>query len=124
MNKKRILVIEDDPDMRLAFHVRLKANDFDVVHAGDAVASIAEARRTSPDLILLDLGLPGGSGFVVMERLKANIQLSTIPVIVVSARDRAANEANALLAGAEAYLQKPVDNQVLLDTIRRVICLN
>ena len=122
MSKKKILVIEDDPDMRLALHVRLKANDFDVVHAGDAVASISEARKNGPDLILLDLGLPGGDGYVVMQRLKSNIQLSTIPIIVVSARDREANEARSLLAGAEAYLQKPVDNAVLLETIRRAIC--
>jgi DNA-binding response OmpR family regulator len=120
MSKKKILIVEDDPDMRLAFHIRLKANDYEVFHAADAVASIAAARTHRPDLILLDLGLPGGDGYLVMQRLKSNTLLCMIPVIVVSARDREANEGRALVAGAEAYLQKPVDNEVFLATIREV----
>jgi DNA-binding response OmpR family regulator len=85
------------------------------------VASIAEARKHTPDLILLDLGLPAGDGFTVMERLKATDSLSLIPVIVVSARDRNANADRALKAGAKAFLQKPVDNAELLAVIRQAL---
>ena len=74
-----------------------------------------------PDLIILDLGLPAGDGFSVMERLKANDALSLIPVIVVSARDRDANMDRALKAGAKAILQKPVENAEFLAVIRRVL---
>jgi DNA-binding response OmpR family regulator len=72
-------------------------------------------------LIILDLGLPAGDGFSVMERLKANDSLALIPVIVLSARDRAANMDRVLKAGAKAFLQKPVDNAQLLSVIRQVL---
>jgi two-component system KDP operon response regulator KdpE len=120
MNKK-ILIIEDDPDVRLGYHIRLKANNYDTFFAADALASMAEARKHQPDLIILDLGLPAGDGFVVMERLRANTPLAAIPIIVVSARDPRENGERALKAGAKAYLQKPVDNEELLTVIRRLL---
>ena len=119
MSQKTILIVDDDPDVRLGLHVRLKANNYDVIFAADGMASIAQARKHMPDLIILDLGLPAGDGFSVMERLKANDTLSLIPVIVVSARELDANMDRALKAGAKAYLQKPVDNAELLKVIRR-----
>jgi DNA-binding response OmpR family regulator len=121
MSQKKILIVDDDPDVRLGLHIRLKANHYDVIFAADGMASIAEARKHMPDLIILDLGLPAGDGFSVMERLKANDSLSLIPVIVVSARDRSANMELALKAGAKAFLQKPVDNAQLLSVIRKVL---
>lgn len=121
MSQKTILIVDDDPDVRLGLHVRLKANRYDVIFAADGMASIAEARKHMPDLIILDLGLPAGDGFSVMERLKANDNLSMIPVIVLSARDREANMDRVLKAGAKAFLQKPVDNAELLAVIRKAL---
>jgi DNA-binding response OmpR family regulator len=120
MNKK-IIIIEDDPDVRLGYHIRLKANNYDTFFAADGLASMTEARKNQPDLIILDLGLPAGDGFAVMERLKASTQLAVIPIIVVSARDPRENGDRALKAGAKAYLQKPVDNDELLAVIRRLL---
>jgi DNA-binding response OmpR family regulator len=121
MSQKKILIVDDDPDVRLGLHVRLKANHYNVIFAADGMASIAEARKHLPDLIILDLGLPAGDGFSVMERLKANDSLSLIPVIVVSARDLNANMDRALKAGAKAFLQKPVTNSELLAVIRKAL---
>jgi len=121
VSQKTILIVDDDPDVRLGLRVRLKANNYNVIFAADGMASIAEARKRKPDLIILDLGLPAGDGFSVMERLEANDSLSLIPVIVVSARDREANMDRALKAGAKAFLQKPVANAKLLAVIRRVL---
>jgi DNA-binding response OmpR family regulator len=121
MSQKTILIIDDDPDVRLSFNVRLKANHYNVVFAGDGVAAISEARKHTPDLIILDLGLPAGDGFSVLERLKSNLTLSSIPVIVVSARDRNENRERALKAGARAFLQKPVDNARILSVIRQAL---
>jgi DNA-binding response OmpR family regulator len=121
MSQKTILIVDDDPDVRLGLHIRLKANHYEVIFAVDGMAGIAEARKHTPDLIILDLGLPAGDGFSVLERLKANDSLSLIPVIVVSARDRSANMDRALKAGAKAYLQKPVDNAELLAVIRQTL---
>jgi DNA-binding response OmpR family regulator len=121
MSQKTILIVDDDPDVRLGLHLRLKANHYNVIFAVDGMASIAEARKHMPDLIILDLGLPAGDGFSVMERLKANDSLSLIPVIVLSARDLHANMDRALKAGAKAFLQKPVDNVQLLSVIRQAL---
>jgi DNA-binding response OmpR family regulator len=118
---KKILIVDDDPDVRNGMHVRLKANHYETFFAGDALSSMAEARKHKPDLIILDLGLPAGDGFVVMERLKSFPALAVIPVIVVSARDGHANKERALKAGAKAFLQKPVDNAELLKVIRQAL---
>ena len=120
MSEKTIMIVDDDPDVRLSLNIRLKANNYNVIFAVDGVASIAQARKHMPDLIILDLGLPAGDGFTVLERLKKNDILASIPVIVVSARDRNANRDRALKAGARAFLQKPVDNAYLLSAIRQV----
>ena len=121
MPNKKILIVDDDPDVRLGLHVRLKANHYDTFFAGDALSSVVEARTHQPDLIILDLGLPAGDGFVVMERLKLLPSLAVIPVIVVSARDVRANKERALQAGAKAFLQKPANDVELLAVIRRVL---
>jgi DNA-binding response OmpR family regulator len=121
MSNKKILIVDDDPDVRQGMHIRLKANHYDTFFAIDALSGITEARKHEPDLIILDLGLPAGDGFVVMERLKANPYLAVIPVIVVSARDVLANKERALKAGAKAFLQKPVDNAELLKVIRQAL---
>lgn len=121
MGKKKILIVEDDPDMRLALNVRLKANHYDVIVASDGITGIAQARKHMPDLIILDIGLPAGDGFRTMELLKVNESLSLVPVIVLSGRDRNGNMDRALKAGAKAFLQKPVDNAELLAVMRQAL---
>jgi two-component system KDP operon response regulator KdpE len=121
MLRKKILVVDDDPDIRLSLQLRLTANHYDVIAASDGVASIAEARKHVPDLMILDLGLPAGDGFSVLERLKVNEKLSSIPVIVLSGRDRVGNWDRVLKAGAKTFLQKPVANDKLLAVIRLVL---
>ena len=119
MSNKKILVVDDDADVRLGYHVLLKANHYDVFLAVDGVSTISEARKHQPDLIILDLGLPSGDGFVVLDWLRANPYLSLIPVVVVSGRDRRANKARALKAGARVFVQKPWDDNELLAIIRQ-----
>src|ERR1700683_2913011 len=114
MSNKKILIVDDDPDVRRGLQVRLKANHYETFFASDGISTISEARKHVPDLIILDLGLPAGDGFAVMGLLQANDFLSTIPIIVVSARDRFANREKAIQAGATAFFQKPVDNASLL----------
>jgi DNA-binding response OmpR family regulator len=121
MASKRILIVDDDLDVRQAMYVRLKANGYDIFFATDAISSVSEARKHVPDLIILDLGLPGGDGYVVIERLHRNPALAMIPIIVVSGRDVQSNRDRAIKAGAKVYLQKPVDTSELLATIRHAL---
>jgi two-component system KDP operon response regulator KdpE len=116
---KKILIVDDDPQLLLGLTPRLKANGYSVVTAADGIAAIAVARKETPNLILLDLGLPGGDGFLVLERLRNMGELASIPVIVLSARDPADNRRRALGGGAVAYFQKPPDNHELLTAIRQ-----
>jgi DNA-binding response OmpR family regulator len=119
MDKKKILVVDDDQDLAKALRVRLRALNYATVFAIDAVSAISQAKSENPDLILLDLGLPAGDGFVVMERLNNVDSLASIPIIVLSARDAQANKERALKAGAKAFFQKPADNDELMATIER-----
>ena len=121
MTNKKILIVEDDADVRLGYQVFLKANHYDTFFAVDGVSAVSEARKRQPDLIILDLGLPAGDGFVVLERLVAITHLSLIPVLVVSARDARESKERALKAGAKAYVQKPWSDSELLVTIGELL---
>jgi DNA-binding response OmpR family regulator len=121
MDNKKILIVEDDPDVLQSMHVRLRANRYDTFSAGDAISCMAVARTNPPDLIILDLGLPAGDGFLLMERFKKIPALMAIPIIVVSGRDARGNQKRAVQAGAKAFLQKPVQNAELLAVIRQAL---
>ena len=118
MRKPKILVVDDDPDLLKALRLRLRANNCDVISVSDGYSVMGAAQKEHPDVIILDLGLPAGDGFVVLERLQSSDTLSGIPVIVLTARDPQGNEQRALQAGAAAFFQKPVDNEELLNVIR------
>jgi DNA-binding response OmpR family regulator len=124
MSGKKILVVEDDNLQLTALARRLKSAGFEIVAARDGLTAISAARKEQPDLILLDLGLPAGDGFVVLERLRMLINTGTIPIIVVSSRTPLGNRDAALKAGAIAYIHKPVDMAVLLKTINEALGLS
>jgi|HubBroStandDraft_6_1064221.scaffolds.fasta_scaffold1216328_2 DNA-binding response OmpR family regulator len=121
MSNKKVLVVEDDHDVRLGYHILLKANHYDTFLAGDGLTAVSEALKHRPDLTILDLGLPAGDGFTVLEWFRANMYLSVIPVIVVSARDPRENKQRALKAGAKSFLQKPWNEHELLAIISRLL---
>lgn len=121
MDNSKIMIVDDDPDLRQALRLRLRANHYDTVHAVDGYSAIAMAYKEQPNLIILDLGLPAGDGFTVLGRLQDDDKLSTIPVIVLTARDPQSSEQRALEAGAAAFFQKPADNAELLEVIRATL---
>jgi DNA-binding response OmpR family regulator len=118
MRRPKILVVDDDPDLVRALRLRLRDNNFEVATATDGYTAIAAAQKERPALIILDLGLPVGDGFVVLDRLQNSDALAGVPVIVLSARDPQSNEERALKAGAAAFFQKPADNDELMNVIR------
>ena len=121
MDKVKILIVDDDPDLRQALKLRLRAHQYDTVHAVDGYSAIALAYKERPNLIILDLGLPAGDGFVVLDRLQKDDKLSSIPVVVLTARDAPSTEQRCLHAGAAAFFQKPADNAELLGVIRATL---
>lgn len=121
MTTAKILIVDDDPDLRQALRLRLRASHYDTVHACDGYSAIAVAYKEHPNLIILDLGLPAGDGFLVLDRLQSDDKLSSIPVIVLTARDPQSSEWRALNSGAAAFFQKPADNRELLAVIRATL---
>lgn len=115
---KRILIVEDDADTRLALSIRLKANGYEVASAADSASAMTVALKEKPHLIILDLGLPAGDGFVLMTRLKKHPVLEQSPIIVLTALDAATNRERVLRAGALAFFSKPADNEAFLTAIR------
>jgi len=121
MTNKKILIVEDDADVRLGYQILLKANHYDTFFAADSSSAVSEARKHKPDLIILDLGLPAGDGFIVLERFRGNTNLAVIPVIVVSGRDLHGNKERALKEGAKAFVQKPWNDNELLALISELL---
>lgn len=118
MANAKILIVDDDPDLRQALRLRLRANNYEIVTAVDGYSAISQAYKEHPNLIILDIGLPAGDGFVVLDRLQQDDRLSEIPVIVLTARDPQTAEQRSLQSGATAFFQKPADNSELLEMIR------
>jgi DNA-binding response OmpR family regulator len=121
MTGKKILIVDDDPHLLLGLTARLKASGYQVVCATDGLAAITVARKEAPDLVILDLGLPAGDGFLVLERMRGLADLVATPVIVLSARDPADNKKRALDAGAVAFFQKPPDSYEFLAEVRQAL---
>jgi two-component system, OmpR family, KDP operon response regulator KdpE len=121
MAGKTILIINDDRHLLLGLTARLKASGYEVICAMDGTSGIASAQREAPDLVILDLGLPGDDGFQILKRMRALADLAATPVIVLSARAAADNSQYALEAGAVAFFQKPADNHQFLTAIRKTL---
>jgi CheY-like chemotaxis protein len=117
----KILVVDDAPDSWTLLSSILRTHHYQTLWAADGMQALNEARKHQPHVILLDLGLPGGDGFVVLERLKSNRLLSPIPVIVVTVQAPEEAEHKAREYGAVAFLQKPVKADALIATIRDVL---
>jgi two-component system KDP operon response regulator KdpE len=114
----KILVVDDDRPFARALSIGLGAHGFEVVVANDGSAAIVDAARVHPDIILLDLGLPGYTGMEVLEAVRA---WSDVPVIVLSARHQGTAKVAALDAGADDYVTKPFGIEELLARIRAAL---
>lgn len=117
----KILIIEDDPNLRRGMNLRLRANGYETALAEDGVTAVFVARAERPDLALVDIGLPGGDGFSVMRRLQSLASTAGMPMIVITGRDPLTAWPNAEALGAMTLLQKPVDTVKLLATIAEAL---
>lgn len=116
-----ILLIEDDPlSARLAGLV-LDSAGYQVLSAQSGTEGLSIAREVSPDLIVLDLMLPGMDGFEVLSRLRSDPRTSNLKVVIVSSRSQPADKETADKVGADAYLTKPYRKDHLLDAVRSLL---
>ena len=107
MNNKRILVVEDQEDNRQILWDLLTSADFEVIEAEDGETGLAAAAAHRPDLILMDIQLPGLDGYEATRRLKADAVLRVIPVIAVTSFALGGDAQKARAAGCDAYIAKP-----------------
>lgn len=105
---KRVLLIEDDEQNRYLFRVVLEKKGFDVVQARDGPEGLDKAREKTPDLVLLDIGLPEIDGYEVMKRLMALPELRDVPVLALTAYATEEHRDRILEAGFSQYITKPV----------------
>lgn len=117
----KILIVDDDADFRMGLSLRLRASGYEAVIAVDGLDATQKTVQHNPDLVLLDLGLPAGDGFEVLKRIRNLPAVALTPVIVLSGRDPAQNEMKAINAGARAFYQKPVDTNMLMDSIESAL---
>lgn len=114
----RVLFVDDEPSLRRTLAANLRARGFDVDLAENGERALEIMTRTQPDVVLLDLGLPGMSGMEVIRRIR---QWSKVPIVVLSARDSEFDKVGALDAGADDYVAKPFGVGELLARLRAAI---
>ena len=118
---KKVLVVDDNMAITLALNIRLRAAGYEVSSAADGVSALKAVQENRPDVILLDVRMPGMDGFEVKRRLRAVPELRDIPVIFLSAHAQEATRQDAFAAGAKYFLPKPYDAAQLIAVIEAVV---
>jgi DNA-binding response OmpR family regulator len=114
----RLLVVEDDPDIALALRLLLTRAGHQVAHAKDGRAGLRDAYTERPDLVILDIGLPGMDGWQVLERLR---DVSDVPVLLLTAHGQESDKVRGLRGGADDYLTKPFTNAELVARVEALL---
>lgn len=117
---KRILIVEDI-DFNRDLLIQLLEDTYEVLTALDGATAIATAEREHPDLIIMDLSLPGIDGWEATRRIKADATLTHIPIIALSSHAMRGDEEKARQAGCDDYLSKPLDEDLLFDKLRHLL---
>ena len=118
--QSHILVVDDEPDIRQTLRVILETAGYRVSEAGDANEALRMAKATPPDLILLDLNMPGPSGHAVLKELKANPGFKA-SIIVLTAETDMANLDASISEGVDAYMTKPFTRDLLLGKVTELL---
>ena len=124
MTKKKILVVDDEKDFVEMIKFRLEANGYEVIAAFDGIQGVAFAKRKKPDLILLDVMMPAGGGYLTCERLHMHPLTRSIPIIFLTAKSQLDDLAKAYSVGGKYYLTKPYEPELLLETVKKALELS
>ena len=115
--KNKILIVDDDPQALILMEAILKPHGYDVVLQNDGQQVIQVARQEKPNIILLDIMMPIFDGYLILTEIRDDKALCRIPVVMVTASGQDINKEIAKKCGASAYVTKPIDRKVLLETI-------
>lgn len=116
-----VLIVDDSPTETHKLTSMLEKNGYSVVTANTGEAGVAEAKQTLPDVVLMDIVMPGLNGFQATRQLAKGNQTSHIPVIIVTTKDQETDRVWGMRQGAKAYLTKPIAEKQLMATISSVI---
>lgn len=120
-DKLLVLLVEDDPNIQDVYGIMLKASGYDVIVIGDGIEAVEWARERAPDIILMDINLPGQDGWEATKALKSDKRTRNIPVVGVSASAGPSFQRKALGLGFESYHAKPMSPTDLVAEVRRVL---
>jgi DNA-binding response OmpR family regulator len=118
---KKVLVIDDDPTVQRLTEYVLKKSGYEVLSAANGIDGLRKARAEKPDLVILDVMLPGLDGFEVCDRLRRDPETAHIPVLMMSGKAQATDDATAHTVGANEYLVKPASPAEIQRRVSRLL---
>jgi DNA-binding response OmpR family regulator len=118
---RRVLVADDEAAMRLLCRINLEAEGTEVLEATDGIGALALARELQPDVVILDVMMPGANGFDVAEELLRDPRTQNVPIVFLSARAELRSQLRGIELGGFDYLTKPFDPSALGETLERVL---
>jgi two-component system alkaline phosphatase synthesis response regulator PhoP len=121
MKKRRVVIIEDEPNIVLSLEFLLQREGYETASATDADTGLALVRQMRPDVVLLDIMMPKRNGYELCQTIKADPELRSIAIIMVSARGQEVEVLKGLELGASAYVTKPFGNAEILEAVRAVL---
>nr|WP_298248676.1 response regulator [uncultured Halomonas sp.] len=117
----KVLVVDDEPNIVLSLEFLMQQAGFEVVTAEDGESALSRVQEGAPDLVLLDISLPGISGFDVLERLRGDTAHARLPIIMLTAHGREVEREKGLALGADDYVTKPFSTQALVEKVKSLL---
>jgi DNA-binding response OmpR family regulator len=121
MKKRRVVIIEDEPNIVFSLEFLLQREGYETASATDADGGLTLVRELRPDVVLLDIMMPKRNGYELCQTIKADPELRSIAIIMVSARGQEVEILKGLELGASAYVTKPFGNAEILEAVRAVL---
>lgn len=119
--RTKILIVDDCQDLQLFRKTILTEERYAILSSGDTLQATGVALRDKPALIVLDLGLPGGDGLMLLDRLKTNILTKHIPIVIVTGQTRPGLEQTSRSRGAAGFFNKPLDKSAFIGTVTTLL---
>ncbi|MBV1881084.1 MAG: twitching motility response regulator PilH [Pseudomonadales bacterium] len=117
----RILIVDDSPTETYKFKAMLEKHGYEILEAINGADGVAKAREEMPDVVLMDVVMPGLNGFQATRQLTKGAETAHIPIVIITTKDQETDRVWGRRQGASDYLTKPVDESILIKTIERVL---